>query len=89
MKFLEPHKVGLSLGVLLGFLHVCWSVLVALGFAKPLLDFIFRVHFMEFSYSIAPFGFGRAITLIVATSIVGYLAGWMFATIWNWFHKNG
>jgi hypothetical protein len=37
----NPNKVGLVVAALIGGWHVLWSLLVLLGWAQPILDFIF------------------------------------------------
>ena len=47
----NPHKVGLVIG---GW-HFVWSVLVLLGWAQPILDFIFWAHMIQQVYFVKPF----------------------------------
>jgi hypothetical protein len=77
------HKAGLALGSILGLWHLTWSLLVAVGFAQVLIDWIFRLHFIQPPYTIAPFRFGLAVTLIAVTTAIGYVFGWLLAAIWN------
>jgi hypothetical protein len=37
----NPSKVGLVIGALIGGWHVVWALLVLIGRAQPILDFIF------------------------------------------------
>jgi len=85
---LNKNKVGLSLGLLFGLLHLVWAILVALGLANRLLNFILGLHFVNLSLAIKDFNAGTALALIVATFIVGYVAGWILASIWNRVHKK-
>ncbi len=80
---LNSHKTGLAVGSFFGLWHLIWSLLVALGLAKPLIDFILGLHFIQYSYSLAPFSLGTAALLVIITALVGYVAGWVFATLWN------
>lgn len=86
---LNPSKVALTLGVLIGGFHLGWSALVALGLAQGLLDFIFSVHMLANPYQVTGFDAMKAGTLIVITSAIGYVVGYIFATVWNKVHKNG
>ena len=83
---LNSHKTGLVFGALLGLDHLVWSILVAAGWAKPLLDRMLGLHFINVSYSLNPFSAGKALLLIIVTSVVGYIAGYIFAALWNWLH---
>ena len=80
-------KAGLVLGLVTGGWHLCWSMLVALGWAQPFIDFVFWMHFIKPIYMIEPFQVVRAITLLIVTSAVGFVMGSVFALVWNAFHK--
>jgi hypothetical protein len=82
-----PHRTGLILAALLGTWHLLWSLLVALGWAQGLINFIFWIHFIRPVYIIENFEIGRALLLIAVTSAIGYSVGWSFAMLWNKFHK--
>lgn len=84
---LSKHKAGLALGSILGLWHLIWSLLVGVGLAQVLIDWIFRLHFIQPPYTIAPFSLGLAIALIAVTSALGYVFGWLLAAIWNSLHS--
>ncbi len=84
---LNPQKTGLALGMLLGGFHTVWSLLVALGWAQPLVDFIFWAHMVRVAYIIEPFSFEQALILIAITTGGGFVLGNIFAAIWNHAHK--
>jgi hypothetical protein len=85
---LSPLKVGLVLGAVIGGMHMCWSILVALGWAQPVSDFVFWMHFIKPIYVIEPFEFTRAALLIVFTAGTGFIIGSVFAAVWNGLHKT-
>ena len=80
-------KASLVLGTVIGGWHLCWSVLVALRWAQPVIDFIFWIHFIKPIYVIEPFEIVRAAILIVVTTGVGSVIGLVFASIWNALHR--
>lgn len=86
---LNPNKVALTLGLLVGGLHLAWAVLVAAGLAQGLLDFIFWAHMLANPYQVTGFDAAKAAILIVITFVVGYVVGYIFAHVWNKVHKNG
>lgn len=86
MHQFHAHKVGLVFGGLLALGHAVWALMVLMGFAQPLLNWIMGLHFLNFQYTVAPFAFGNAALLIVMTGIVGYIVGWVFGLLWNWIH---
>ncbi len=83
MQHLDTKRTGLALGSFVAIVHVVWAILLAIGLAKPLLDFILSVHHIQVSFSIEPFSLGKAVLLVVVTFVVGYIFGWVFATGWN------
>ena len=84
---LQPHKVGMAVGAGFGLLHAGWSLLVSIGLAQPLLDFMLSLHFFNLSYSLDAFSFINAILLVVITSLIGYVDGFVFSKLWNWMSK--
>lgn len=84
---LNQNKVGLALGGLLALFHAVWAILVAMGQAGPLMDFIFKLHMMQNPFVMNPFNFGLALGLVVLTGVIGYVVGWVFAWVYNQVHK--
>ena len=84
---LNPQKVGLALGGTVGVIHLVWSLLVALGWALPLMNFIMSLHMMKSSMSVEPFSLVTALGLVIVSSLVGYLFGFLFASVWNQVQK--
>lgn len=80
---LNTSKVALTLSLFAGGVHIVWSVLVALGLAQPLMDFIFWAHMVANPLQVTGFNITQAGILIVVTAAIGYMVGWIFATVWN------
>ncbi|MGA8692016.1 MAG: hypothetical protein WB662_19485 [Methyloceanibacter sp.] len=87
MGTIDPNRADLVLGVLLGGWHSIWSLLVALGLAQPLIDFVFWIHFIKPVYVIEPFAIGRVAILVLVTASIGYVSGFAFAMLWNRIHR--
>ena len=87
MPTLNPYKAALIIAVLLGGWHSVWALLVAVGWAQPLIDFLFWIHFIRPVYVIERFNVGIALLLIAVTAGIGYAAGWIFAVLWNRLHR--
>jgi len=83
----NANKVGIVIGALIGGWHICWSILVGLGWAQPLIDFIFWAHMINAVYVVKAFDPVAAVTLIVSTSLMGYVFGSAGAIIWNKLHR--
>ncbi len=80
---INQHKVGLALGSLFGGLHLVWSFLVLVGWAAPIMSFVFWAHMVETTHQVGTFAWTPAITLVILTFIVGYVVGCLFGWLWN------
>ena len=84
---LDPKKTAMTLGAFFGLAHAVWGLLVASNLAMPLLDWIFGLHFLNNPYSVQSFDVTRWLTLVVVTTIVGFVVGYVFSLLWNKIHK--
>ena len=85
---LSESRTALVVGTFVALVHVIWSLLVFFGFAKPYMDWILGLHFVNNSFTLKPFAFGTAITLVIFTFVIGYVFGYIFAMVWNKLHKK-
>ena len=83
MEIIDKNKTGLTFGFLISSLHLLWSILVALGIAQALLNFILNIHMLDVTVTVMPFDLVKALVLIIVTFIVGYVFGWLMAFFWN------
>lgn len=83
MNRIHPHSFGLALAIFLALWHSLWSLLVWIGAAQWLIDFIFRLHMIAPPYKITAFNLGTAVELVLVTTCIGYVFGWLIGTIWN------
>jgi hypothetical protein len=84
---LHPIKTGLVFGLMVGGVHLLWSLLVLVGWGQPLADFIFWAHMVHTSYVVSAFDAAAAATLVVVSFVVAWAAGFVFASIWNKVHR--
>ena len=84
---INANKAGLALGALLGLFHLSWAVLIALGWAQPVIDFVLWLHMIKPFMTVEAFSFVRAAGLVVFTAVFGYVLGWVFAVLWNRAHR--
>src|SRR3989344_968371 len=84
---MNVNKVGLTVGAFIGVMHLAWSLIIALGWAQGYLDFVMKIHSLNNPYTVGAFNLSQDIMLIVLVSIVGYVIGSVFATIFNKLHK--
>lgn len=80
---LDPIRTGLALGVVIALMHAGWVALVASGFAKELIDFVLRIHFLQLEVAVAPFSIATASVLVGITFLVGLLIGIVLSLVWN------
>ncbi|MFZ3020242.1 MAG: hypothetical protein WA051_01830 [Minisyncoccia bacterium] len=85
MQKVQVNKVGLVFGSFMGIFHLVWSLMVATGMAQICLDFIFKVHMINPVYEVSPFSISMALTLIIITTIIGYIGGALAGWLWNKF----
>lgn len=80
---ISKNKTGLTFGFLISFMHLIWSLLVALGLAQMLVNFVLNMHMIGLPIFIMPFSLIKALVLIIITFVVGYIFGWLMAYFWN------
>ena len=85
---LDPVRTGIALGVMMGLWHLSWSLLVAVGWAQRIVDFVFWMHFLKSPYIVQPFNVATALVLVTVTLFLGFVVGSIFALLWNWMHKR-
>jgi len=83
MERLSTITTGLVFGAMMGGMHLIWSLLVAAGWGQWIMNFIFWIYFIKPIDLIEPFESTRAISLVVTTSIMGFMLGWAAARLWN------
>lgn len=83
----NPNKVGLVFGAVLGGWHLVWSILVLLGVAGAIYNFILWAHMIHLDLTVGPFDVAASVTLVIVTAIAGYVVGYISALVWNRFHR--
>ncbi len=83
MQKLNIHKFGLVLGTFVGLVHLLWTLVVGFGFAESKLTFVLGMHFLSVPFTLLSFSWMGGLWLVVLSSIVGYVMGLIFSTIWN------
>lgn len=79
----NKNKVGIVFGAVLGGFHLMWSLLIFVGVAQMVLDFVFWAHMIYLPIVVGPFNLVAAVTLVVFTAVSGYVFGYVGAWAWN------
>ncbi|MBW3004673.1 hypothetical protein KY310_02490 [Candidatus Woesearchaeota archaeon] len=85
---MNTNKVGLTLGSLVGLVHLIWAVMVKLGFGQGFLNWALKLHFISSPMAVTPFTIGNAIFLVILAFVGGYVLGWLFAAFYNYYDKK-
>ena len=85
---LKKYKAGLVVGLLMALFHLVWSVLVITGVAQVVLDWIYKMHFLNNPFLIQPFDLATAGMLLLMTFVVGFVFGWFLGFFFNILHKK-
>jgi hypothetical protein len=85
---INANRSGLILGTFLGGFHLLWSLLVAGGYAQSLLDFVYRIHFLNNPFTVGTFDAKTALILVLFTAVCGYVFGWVLSMLWNRINKK-
>lgn len=88
MNQVNANKVGLVLGGVMAIVHAVWAIMVLVKVAKPFMDWVLGLHFLNFQYSMDSFSYLNALLLLVVTFVVGYIVGVVFAWLWNLAHRT-
>jgi hypothetical protein len=83
LERLSTTTTGLVVGAVMGGMHLFWLLMVAAGWGQSIMNFIFWMYFIKPIDLIEPFELIRAISLVVTTSIIGFMIGWTAARLWN------
>ena len=58
-------------GLCLSLFHFLWILLVATGWAQPVMDFIFKLHMLNSPFTVQPFNIQLAMGLLAITFLAG------------------
>ncbi len=78
-----PHRLGRTLSVFAGLVHLVWIILIWVAVAQPWLNFVYGMHAIGVDMTVQSMGIGRAVGLLVLTLVVGYVVGWVLGAIWD------
>jgi hypothetical protein len=84
IRMSKAVRIGVTVAVLLAVWHILWAVLVAAGWAQPILDFVFRMHFIQPAYTVLPFDLTASAVLAAIMAAIGFVAGYLVTFVWTW-----
>ena len=88
MAKVDSNKLGITLGIFFGLLHLVWGLVVLLGVAQMYLNFIFPLHFLNNVYTVNTFNALYLLILVIMASICGYIMGLVLGALWNYIDKK-
>lgn len=88
MAKVDINKLGITLGVFFGLLHLLWGLVVLAGVAQVYLNWIFPMHFLNNVYTVNSFNALYLLVLVIMASICGYVMGLALGAIWNYVDKK-
>lgn len=80
-KFSSTPAAAFIGGLTLAAFHACWIMIVASGWAQPILDFIFKLHMLNSPFIVQPFSIMLSLELLALTFIIGAFYGVIFSLI--------
>ena len=85
MKKIKCCKPALVGGLVLGIVHALWALAVAVipKTFQDLLNWIFKIHFIQPYWVLAQFNFVDSLLLVVVTFTMGYIATWLGVVLWK------
>lgn len=82
---LNKNQTALTLGTLFSLMHLLWVLIAASGAGQALADFWHRKHFLTDMHAVGGVDFGMAVVGVILAWVGGYVIGFVFAALWNWF----
>ncbi|KKR95796.1 MAG: hypothetical protein UU47_C0025G0008 [candidate division TM6 bacterium GW2011_GWE2_41_16] len=83
MHCVHSMKTGLMFGLFFALIHLVWAILIASQYAKPYMDWMLKLHFIQMPYMVLPFDLRTAAMLVGMTFVCGYIFGVLFSWLWN------
>jgi hypothetical protein len=83
MRRVQPHTLGVIIGIQFASWHAVWSFLVWIGWAQRLIDFACQLYMFAPAFQIAGFSLRHAVQLTILAACVGYSFGSVAALLLN------
>jgi len=77
------HQLGLVVGFFAAIIHLIWVFLVWGGVAQQFLNWALGLHMIANRFTVATFGWGTAIYLLIIVFVFGYIFGAILGWIYN------
>ncbi len=87
MVRLEKSRTGFAVATFGGVTALAWIALVLTGGAASLVNSFLRLNFIHIVVEIGPFEFSKAFSLLGIAIGMGYVGGFVFATVWNYYRR--
>ena len=87
MHPLNPNHVGKTLAATVGILYVLCAIAYVILPALTKASFVYMMHGLNVASLLTPIQFFPTVIGLVVSLIYSYVAGYLFATLWNKFAK--
>jgi hypothetical protein len=89
MRHISIAKTAMAVAAVFAAWHTIWVILVGVGWATEVLNFILALHFLKIGFELAPYSAFTAFSLVAISFCTGALLGAIFAVVWNWLTAAG
>ncbi len=83
MQSAFANHLGRTFSLFAGLVHLIWAVLSWLGWAKPVVAWVYGMHGLTPNFTVTTLSPARGIELIILTLILGSIVGFVLGAIWE------
>ena len=86
MSHAISHRLGRTLSLFAGLVHMVWIILVWIGVAQPWMDFVYGMHAIQLDgavMTVQSMPILGALFLLAIALVIGYVVGWVIGALWE------
>lgn len=85
---IEAIEAGIIGCIMILSFHIFWYVLIFFGTTEAAVDYLSWIHFIKPAYQVKEFASYIAIYLLITVSFIGFIFGYIFTKILNFFASD-